>query len=480
MEKKILAFIMEEGLVRPGDRLVLGVSGGPDSMALLHIMAALRGELDIDIAAAYVDHGLRSEAREEQDYVKATCCRLEVDFMSRRIDARQIAACEQKTLEEAGRDERYRFFREIARQRGAGLIATAHHRDDVAETVLLHLLRGSGLKGLRGILPRQGDLLRPLLCVDKEEILLYLKRGNIRYYIDESNKDLRFTRNRIRHQLIPLLQSDYNARIVDNLNQLALIARDENGWLEELASEGYAAALLPEAGRPDEIVLDTAILQKQPAACQRRVLNEALARLGGPSGWEMQDIEKIRNLQGKPGSARIMHLKKGLRVRKVYNQLIFSQGLPDYHSYCYQVKEIPCCIDVLETGERFTLEIVAQPGPVSPSALYLDYDRMEGELCLRSRRDGDRFRPAAGGGSKKLKKYFIDRKIPWEKRQTMTLLALGKEILAIPGMDLSQTVLPDSRTRRYLAVRRQPLPVDNTAVQSMDRGSQIEKDRTLC
>jgi tRNA(Ile)-lysidine synthetase, N-terminal domain/tRNA(Ile)-lysidine synthetase, C-terminal domain len=461
VEKRILAFIMEEGLIKPGDRLVLGVSGGPDSMALLHVMAALRRGLDIDITAAHVDHGLRSGAREEQDYVEASCRQLEVDFWSCRIDARQIAACEQKTLEEAGRDERYRFFREIARKKGAGLIATAHHRDDVAETVLLHLLRGSGLKGLRGILPRQGDLLRPLLCVDKEDILLYLKRGNIRYYIDESNEDLRFTRNRIRHELIPLLQSGYNVRIVDNLNQLALIARDENRWLEGLASEGYAAALLPEAGRRDEIVLDTTILQGQPAACQRRVLNAALSRLGGPAGWEMQDIEKVRNLQGKPGSARILHLKKGLRVRKVYNQLIFSKGMPDHYSYCYPIKGLPCCIDVRATGERFILEIVAQPGTVSPYVFYLDYDRIEGELCLRSRQDGDRFRPAAGRGSKKLKKYFIDRKVPWEKRQTMALLAVGKEILAIPGMDLSQTVRPGSNTCRYLAVRRQPLPADN-------------------
>lgn len=462
MEKKVLAFILEEGLVKPGDCLVLGVSGGPDSMALLHIMAALRGSLDIDIAAAHVDHGLRPAAREEQDYVEAACRRLGVDFFKHRIDARRIAAAEQKTLEEAGRDERYRFFREVARQIGAGLIATAHHRDDVAETVLLHLLRGSGLKGLRGILPRQGDVLRPLLGVDKEAILLYLKRGNIRYYIDESNADLSFTRNRIRHELIPLLQSGYNARIVDNLNQLARMARDENRWLEELAGEGYKAALLPDAGGRDEIVLNTAILQGQPAACQRRVLYAALSRLGGPTGWEMRDIEAVRNLQNKPGSARIVHLKKGLRVRKVYNQLIFSKGMPEPGSFFYPIKELPCLIDVRETGERFVLELVDEIGGGSPSDLYLDYDRIDGELCLRSRQDGDRFRPAAGQGGKKLKKYFIDVKVPWEKRQTMALLAVGKEILAIPGMDLSQTVRPDSSTRRYLAVRKQAMPVDNT------------------
>ncbi|MEN6389032.1 MAG: tRNA lysidine(34) synthetase TilS, partial [Syntrophomonas sp.] len=309
---------------------------------------------------------------------------------------------------------------------------------------------------------RQGDLLRPLLCVDKEDLLLYLKQSNIRYYIDESNEDLHFTRNRIRHELIPLLQTAYNARIVDNLNQLALIARDENRWLEELTSEGYAAALLPDAGSSDEIVLDTVILQGQPAACQRRVLYAALSRLGGPAGWEMQDIEKVRNLQSKPGSARILHLKKGLRVRKVYSRLIFSKRMPDHSSYCYQISELPCFIDIRETGERFALELAHQIGPVSPSVIYLDYDRIDGELCLRSRQDGDRFRPAAGQGSKKLKKYFIDRKVPWEKRQTMALLAVGKDILAIPGMDISQTVWPGSSTRSYLVVKRKSIPADNT------------------
>lgn len=460
MEKRVLAFIIEEDLVKPGDRLILGISGGPDSIALLYVMAALQKSLGIDITAAHVDHGLRPEAREEQDYVEMTCRRLGVGFYSCRIDVRQIAAGEQKTLEEAGRDERYRFFREVASQTGGGLIATAHHRDDVAETVLLHLLRGSGLKGLRGILPRQGDLLRPLLCVDKEDILLYLKRENIRYYIDESNEDLRYTRNRIRHELIPLLQAGYNARMVDNLNQLALIARDENRWLDNLALKNYAAALLPDAGQKDETVLDILVLQEQPIACQRRVLYTALSHLGGQEGWEMQDIELIRNLQSKPGSARQLHLKKGVRARKVYDHLILSKGLPDKTAYCYPIKDMPCCIDVNETGQRFILEILNEPGSMSQSVMYLDYDRIEGELCLRSRQDGDRFKPARGRGSKKLKKYFIDLKVPWENRQTMALLAVESEILAIPGMDLSQTVRPGQDTRRYLAVRRQPMPAE--------------------
>lgn len=461
MEKRILAFIKEECMAKNGDSLVLGVSGGPDSIALLHVMAALRGSLGVYIAAAHVDHGLRFSAREEQDYVEDTCRQLGVDFFSHRIDVRKIAYSKKKTLEEAGRDERYRFFREIARQRGGGLIATAHHRDDVAETVLLHLLRGSGLKGLRGILPRKDDLLRPLLCVDKEDILLYLKRGNIRYYIDESNEDQCFTRNRVRHELIPLLKSRYNARIVDNLNQLALIARDENRWLEALAVEGYEAALRPDAGS-DEIILDANFLQGQPVACQRRVINTALTRLGGQAGWEMQDVEKVRKLQSKPGSARVLHLKKGLRVRKVYNQLVFSKGMIDHSAYCYKIMDIPCSIDVHETGERFIMEIVDKPAAASHAVLYLDYDRVEGELSLRSRQDGDRFRPASGGGSKKLKKYLIDHRIPWEKRQTMALLAVDKEILAIPGMELSQKVSPGSNTQKYLAVRKQPLQADNT------------------
>lgn len=458
MEKIVLKFIIEEGLMHQSDRLVIGVSGGPDSMALLYVLAALRERLGIDLVAAHVNHGLRAEAQEEQEYVEMSCRLMGVKFYSCLIDTRQIAAREQKTMEEAGRDERYRFFRDIARQTGAGLIATAHHRDDVAETVLLHLLRGSGLKGLRGIMPRQQDVRRPLLCVNKEDILLYLKRGNIRYYIDESNKDLHYTRNRIRHELIPLLQDGYNARIVDNLNQLARIARDENGWLDDLTVKYYTQALLPAAGQKDEIVFDTTVMQKQPVACQRRVLYTALAHLGGQAGWEMQDIERVRNLQYKAGSARLLHLKKGLRVRKVYEQLILSKGLPEKSSYCYEIKEMPCCIDVSETGERFILEVLTQPDRESRSVMYLDYDRIEGELCLRSRREGDRFRPASGYGSKKLKKYFIDLKVPFEERQTMALLAVGSEILAIPGIDLSQAVQPGRHTRRYLAVERHPKP----------------------
>ena len=210
MLAKVLQYIKEHNLITPGDLLVAGISGGPDSMALLHILLQLRPRLNFELVAAHLNHGLRPEAAAEEEFVRDYCQARQVPFYSRRVDIEEIAVRDKKSVEEAGRNCRYQYFNELVAQLGGTRIATAHHRDDNAETVLLNIIRGSGIKGLRGIRPVNGIIIRPLLCVDKNEIETYLAENSVKYCIDLSNYSTDYLRNRIRHNLLPLLEQDYN------------------------------------------------------------------------------------------------------------------------------------------------------------------------------------------------------------------------------------------------------------------------------
>jgi len=239
MYQTVIAYIKEHNMIKPGGRIVVGVSGGADSMALLHILHRYCREKGGEVIAAHLNHGLRREAIQEEQLVKDTCAAWGIACYTRQVDVAAEAARTQKSTEEAGRDCRYQFFRELAHQVQADHIATAHHQNDQAETVLLHLLRGSGIRGLQGIKPVSGPLIRPFLCVTRQDIEQYVQENQLPFCQDLSNSDPVFTRNRIRLQLIPYLQEAFNPRIVEALNRLAIIAREENAALDEIADRKW-------------------------------------------------------------------------------------------------------------------------------------------------------------------------------------------------------------------------------------------------
>ena len=220
-------------MLEPGDRLVVAVSGGPDSVALLRLLSLLTDEYRLGLTAAHLNHGLRKgEADEEEAFVRGLCDGMGIACIGRRIDIRALRATKRGSLEELCREERYRFLAETAEKCGAVKIAVGHHRDDQAETVLLHLLRGCGPEGLRGILPvRGGRIIRPLLEVGRSDILAFLAAEGLPYMTDSSNASPLFLRNRIRNELIPRLAADYNPRLIEGLCQTAGIIRREDDYL---------------------------------------------------------------------------------------------------------------------------------------------------------------------------------------------------------------------------------------------------------
>ena len=445
-------YIEENRLIAAGDRVILGVSGGPDSMALLHIMHELAPVLDFELQAAHLNHGLRAESGVEEALVQVSCQVLGIECHTRTVAVAELARQHKQSLEEAGRNARYAYFRELLAAAGAQRIATAHHHDDMAETVLLHLLRGSGLKGLRGILPCNGSLIRPLLTHTKAELLTYLQARDITYCLDPSNNESRYLRNRIRHQLIPYLQQEFNPRIVVALNGLAVIARDENDALEAECGRHWTRVVLSEES--DRLVMDYPLLAGLHRAYQRRLILQALGRMSQVAPWSRDDVEKVLDLGGKPGSAYSLHLKNQVRVHKVYGRLILTTAPSAAVEFSYEIS-VPGRLELAETGQvyHFHLADSDRYHPYSGD-ICLDYDRLPDQLWLRSRRRGDLFRPPGMPGSKKLKKMFIDRKVPAGERDRIPLLAgVGAEIYAVLGLGVARTVQPTPATRTLLVIR---------------------------
>ncbi|PKM77532.1 MAG: tRNA lysidine(34) synthetase TilS [Firmicutes bacterium HGW-Firmicutes-15] len=453
LNKKLEKYIEANNLIGPGELVIVGVSGGPDSMALLHLLKELAPSMQFEVLAAHLNHGLRAEAEAEELFVKEKCKAWGIDCYSRSVSIADLARVQKTTLEDTGRNARYQYFNELRELTGAQLIATAHHYDDVAETVLLHLLRGSGIKGLRGILPRSGNLIRPLIMASKEELLNYLEARGIDYCLDQSNDDSVYLRNRIRHGLIPYMQKEFNPRIVGKLNQLALIARDENEALEEESRNLWAGVLLKE--EEESLVLDNQAMRLLPRAYQRRIVMRAFAKLTSESEWNLEDVQKVLELSDKKGSSLTLQLKKKVRVNKSYDRMIFTTQSMESIGFLYEVP-VPGKIEITETGEIYKFTLVKREDYCPESEdIYLDYEMLPETIYLRSRRAGDIFRPQGMTGSKKLKKYFIDLKVPYYERDRVALLAAeDREIFAVLGMGISRMAAMSTNTRTVLLIKK--------------------------
>lgn len=449
---QVRKYIQEEKLLESGKKVLLAVSGGPDSMALLHIMQELAAEMELSLAALHLNHGLRAEAAAEEEFVSEYCRNRGIEIYSRQADIRALAAREKKSLEEAGRDCRYRFFFEYLDKLQADYIATAHHQDDQAETVLLHLLRGSGIKGLRGIMPRKAKLLRPLLALSKSEIFHYLEEKQIPYCLDQSNEDLSFLRNRVRRELIPYLQKTYNPRIKESLCQLAGIARDENDYLEKQLLCSWDRLLIRQEDAL--IVLDKELLAAEHPALQKRLILKALACFQGESAWEHKAVQKILPLLYQTGSSKYIQLKKGLLVSCVYQELHFSNSAAPERSFCYPISA-PGRLSIPEIGENYIIELGPATKKQAGLSSCLDYDKIKQPLFLRSRLPGDRFQPAGMEGSKKVKDFFIDIKLPWAERERVPLLCSGNTIYAIVGYRVSRLAEVDAKSRRVMIIKKE-------------------------
>jgi tRNA(Ile)-lysidine synthase len=453
------------GLAAAGPALLVGVSGGGDSVALLYILRALAARFQFRLAIAHLDHGLRGEAaRRDALFVAQLGARLRLPVHRQAVDIRRVAREGKLSLEEAGRLERLRFFQALAAAEGFTGVALGHHADDNAELVLMRMLRGSGGMGLAGMAPQrplvnEGPLLiRPLIERRRREIRAFLQRAGLVHTDDASNRDPRFLRNRIRHHLVPILKADYQPAVVDLLLRQAELFRGEEAWLQEVtAAELARIRLREEAGL---LELDAVALQACPEALQRRILREALRRLKGDlRRISFQHIEALRALlvQAAPG-ARVA-LPDGLQARCGEGALRLGSGpaeRPGTQAVAFHyLLDGPGPYAIPESGVR--LSLTAQPGgcgaarqPAGQHEAFFDMDKLRFPLVVRNFRAGDRFLPLGVNGSQKLKKFFIDHKVARAERCRCPLLISNHQIIWIVGHRTSEVAKVDPGTRRVL------------------------------
>jgi tRNA(Ile)-lysidine synthase len=456
--KRLQETIRRMGLLKQGDTVLVGVSGGPDSMALLHALWRLSAEEDWRVFAVHVNHQLRGEASEaDQAYVEARCREWGIPCEVHRVDVSARLREQGGNLQDVARRLRYAAFREAAEKVRADKLALAHQADDQVETVLMRFLRGTGVSGLAGIpfiRPWHGmALVRPLLSFFREEIEAYCREEALRPRRDESNESLAYTRNRLRHRLIPQL-AEYNPRVKEAILKLSLLVAEEEGVWERLEAE--AAEEVTVRRGSGEITLDISALRRQPVALQRRLIKLHLNYLvkGEAAEVPMNAVDRVLSLT-EGGTGNRLHLPGNLEAEREYGRLHLRRADADPPDP--EGKAIPLAVPGVTTlpdmGGRIQVRVAERslaaeelPGRWA----VFDADRLEHPLYVRPRRPGDRMRLLGLAGSKKVKEIMIDAKVPRRMRQRWPMVVHGEEIIWIPGLRRSDWAPVTKGTRRFL------------------------------
>jgi len=433
--------IQKYNMVNQGETVVVGVSGGPDSMALLHILYRLRESLGIKLVVAHLNHQFRgAEADADARFVLDAARRLQLTAFVESRDVSAYSHIHGVSHQVGAREVRYSFLGEVTIKTGASRVALGHHADDQAETILLHLLRGTGTSGLKGMLPLRDDLyIRPLLAVRRRDIEEYCRHHGLATRLDSSNLKTEYMRNQVRLDLLPILEKMYNPNFVESLNRLAEICRDEDDYLERQAREVFVHARLDSGD--NSICLDAGRLSTVPKALLRRVIRWAWTEFcGDQTDLNYRHIEQVLAIINGGGGSKQINLPKGIVFKKFYNTLEFTseRGNKDIPFYQYLLK-IPGITFIPELGLSIGVEILPVGGAMESycygaGIALLDYDLLATPLIVRCRLSGDRFAPLGLDGTVKLKKFFIDHKIPRHQRDCIPLVVSGNDIVWVVGI----------------------------------------------
>lgn len=324
MIEAVLKTIEKYNLIDSGDKIVLGVSGGPDSLFMLDILNKLKNELQIELIVAHINHMIRIEADEEEQFVKEFCQKLGVEFYSKRIEVKKYAYNNKIGLEEAGRKVRYNFFEEVCNQTGANKIAIAHNKNDKIETIIMNAIRGSGISGLQGIQPKKNNIIRPIIDIERKDIEKYCEEQNLEPKIDKSNFDNTYTRNKIRNIVIPYITKEFNPNFLETLTRLSEVITEENEFLNKLVKQEYTKILISTS--KNEIVLDLKKFNELDNILKKRIILYTVSKLrGGSQGIEKIHIEDIVKLCQNNIGNKFLIPNKGLKVLVKNKKILFNK-----------------------------------------------------------------------------------------------------------------------------------------------------------
>lgn len=465
-ETRVLRFIREQDLILRGQTVVVAVSGGPDSVCLLHILLKLQRELDIRLHVAHLNHQLRgAESEADAGYVAGLAHRLDIPATIEPRDVKAYQAQHHTSPEEAAREVRYTFLAQVAAAVGAERVAVGHTIDDQVETILMHLIRGSGTRGLRGLQPlsrwQSADtsltVIRPLLTLSREETAAYCRRYGLNPHTDESNTSLVPFRNRIRHELLPRLRS-YNPQVAEALLRTARLAADDLAFIDK-----EVAHLWGEVARKQEntVIFDKERLLALHPALKRHLLRASIEELlGNLKDIEARHVEEIISALDKPAGKRIS-LPDGLTFTIEYDRYLLGSDSAALAPFPVLENEtrlnIPGKTSMPGWDIEATITDPSGAGEIieesSGFAARLDFDKTGKELALRRRQPGDRFQPLGMSQTKKLNAFMIDARIPQAWRRRIPIVVSPGQILWVVGWRIDEHVKVTDNTEKVLCLK---------------------------
>ena len=468
-EKKVAGFIEANGLFGSADKILLAVSGGADSTALMYAVCAIKAEnvLSVDVLCAHINHQLRGlESDGDEAFVIAQADKLNLAITTRRLNVRGFARKNKLSIETAARKLRIESLLDIAEANSCKWVATAHQKDDNAETVIQRLVRGTGFRGLGGIWPLRCfadgiSFVRPLLCVRRDEIIEYLRKRNLKWRVDRTNDDCNYRRNYIRHRLLPALQRQCTGSIVEQLSELAQSAQKFYSLVCSSVEK-----IWPELAdcTTDNIVLDLNSFLTQPPAVKVEIVRRSLTHLGsGERDLAHQHYERILQLSQQNISGRKIELPDGFVVRREYGNLILARrqesstvkkhtdkivelqvpGWTQFGSFLIEAT-------ILETDKkRFEKFKQEKPNFVE----WFDLDKVKLPIVVRFRQSGDRFWPLGLTGEKRIGKFLTTAKVPQQIRKKVLIVADTEKIIWVWPIRISEQAKVTSQTRKILQLR---------------------------
>ncbi len=464
--------LQAQALIQRGDRLLLAVSGGVDSRVLLDLFSHVQAEWDLQLAIGHVQHRLRGkEAEEDAEFTAKLSSNYGLPFYSKAIAVQNFAQEKKLSLETAGRELRYNALAEMCGACGATALMTAHTQDDQAETILAHLVRGTGLRGLRGMQARSViphvsfPVLRPLLLFSRADILAHARLHELAWREDHSNADVRFRRNRVRHELLPLVRERFNPQINASLARLASIARENEEYLQHVAGQAFSEALI--AAETGKIILDLQRFRNYFRGVQAYVIRAAMERVISSSALTFDETEQILSFLNPTHNQPLAFPRRRYLWRsevEIFHEkagIVFSKIQPTPQS------------QFLEIGRRCVLHDAGIAITVAPAhdALwrkrshaylqFVDAASVSGKLRVRFPQAGDRFMPLGMHGFKKLSDFFIDAKVPYARRASVPLVECEKGLVWVCGYRLDERFKITPQTQNLLQLQLESLPINS-------------------
>lgn len=458
MQERVWRYIQEHHMIETGDRIVAGISGGADSVALFYLLLEYQKQIGFDWCAVHVNHNLRGEeAARDEEFVRKLCARYQVEYSCYSMDVAAMAGKLGISTEEAGRLARLDAFQKQMEQWQGNKIALAHHKNDAAETMLHHLCRGTGLKGLCGIYPVQQEKIRPLLCLERSEIEHYLGERQADYVDDSTNSENDYTRNRIRHLVLEPMVSHVNSRTVAHMARTAEHLQRAQEYLERQARD-FLMQCSECCGQSED--RDNGLLLKETFCRGERILQEyaviqAVEQVAG-TRKDLTDYHIGRILElVSARTGKSVELPGRCRARRTYEGLIIERVHDCKSSSTFESGDLMIPGEMSLPHGTIKCRIFSNRGQEIPEKRYtkwLNYDKIDEILQIRRRKRGDYLIINASGGRKKIKDYFIDCKIPREIRDEIPLLCMGQEVLWVVGYRIGESWKVDAHTKEILEI----------------------------